>query len=461
MSRPRAGALVLGALLMIFVSACSNTDGSSDLPPREDLRARYALSPYGYEDLDYPPGNRPTDAGYAARVRLGRLLFFDPILSGDRDTACASCHHPAFAWGDGRDLSIGVSGEGLGPDRVITDPDILTTPRNAPTCLNTALNSAEPGGPPSWKGLMFWDGRAHGLEDQALQPTASFDEMRHVAYASSTAAWAVVHRVRAIPAYVDSFRAAFPLRAAAMDDAPTDTTAHVVQRGTLQQALAAYQRELVNLDSPYDRYVAGDDYALSDAQFRGLDLFFGKALCGRCHGGPALSDFEFSRTGVRHHGPGRYPAERGGHGDDRGIEEHTQVGGDIYKFKTPGLRNVELTGPWFRNGTAKSLEATVWFYALAGQVPASPTPAQQEAIDLYDERFVFDHPELLDPRMEAVALSAEEVADIVAFLCALTDTSFQSPYADPTVPESVPSGLPVVADLPPFSMTPRLAAGAR
>lgn len=466
MSRHTLRAPLLGALFAFALvgPGCSSDDSSTNLPPREDLRAKYSLAAFEYDDIPYPPHNGPQDAGYAERVALGRLLFFDNLLSGDRDLSCGSCHHPAFAWADGRDLAVGTSGEGLGPERVITDPDILVTPRNTPTNLNTALTSELPGGPPGWRSIMFWDGRVTSLENQSLAPTASFDEMRHYAYSSSTASHAVISKIRAVEAYEPLYRDAFPVQASEMDAAPGDTTKHVVRIGTTQMALAAYQRELVNLNSPYDKYLRGDDYALSDAQFRGLDLFYGKALCGDCHPGPALSDFEISRTGVKHHGPGRYPTLRGGNGDDPGLAEHRPVSEysqHVYKFKTPGLRNIEFTGPYLRNGVAETLEDTVWFYVLAGRIPANPTPAQQRAIDLYDTRFLPDHPELLDERMVPVDLTDDEVADIVAFMCSLSDTSFQSPYIDPTVPAEVPSGLPPVEALPPFSMTPRLAAGDR
>ncbi len=449
------GVFCSAALLLLLGLAACSSDDPLDVDVRDDLRIKYGLESYSYDDIPYPQDNSPADTGYADRVELGRLLFFDHLLSGDHDTSCGTCHHPALAWVDSRPLGAGVTGVGLGPDRVLdtSDPYILDMPRNVPTNLNAGLSSLTPGGPPHADGIMFWDSRAASLEVQALQPTATFDEMRHYAYPDSAAADSVTARVRQIDEYVTLFRGAFPNYAAQMDANPTDPTQHVVRPGSIEMALAAYQRELVTLSSPYDDYVAGDDRALSDAQFRGLDLFFSKAGCGSCHYGPMLSNYEMVRVGVAHSGPGRDPVSRGGRGEDKGLNEHTGIGDDLYRYRTPGLRNVELTGPWFRNGTAMSLRETVEFFNIGARMPAEDIPGT-DVERLCDERLQVAPDELIDPRVHALGLSDAEIDDIVAFMRALTDTTIDSPYIDPEVPERVPSLMPPVERIAPFSLVP-------
>lgn len=446
--------LGVAVLLLAGLAACSSDD-PVDVDLETDLRAVYGLQPYSYADIPYPQDNSPADAGYAERVALGRLLFFDHLLSGDHDTSCGTCHHPALAWGDARPLGAGVTGTGLGPSRVLDseDPFIHDMPRNVPTNLNSGLSSATPGGPPDPDGIMFWDARTTSLEEQALQPTATFDEMRHYAYSDSAAADSVTLRVRQIGEYVTLFRDAFPVYAADMDANPGDPNHHVVRRGALEMALAAYQRELVTLSSPYDDYVAGSDAALSPAQLRGLDLFFGKAGCGACHSGPMLSNFEMVRAGVAHSGPGRVPIERGGTGDDFGLREHTGKGSDTYKFRVPSLRNVELTGPWFRNGTAMSLRETVEFFNLGARLPAEDIPGT-DVERLIDQRLQDNGGETIDSRVQPLHLSDQEIDDIVEFMKSLTDRTIDSPFIDPTVPASVPSGIPPVEIIAPFSLVP-------
>ena len=459
MSHPamRRSALRLVSVLLLVVLASCSSDDPTDVEVRADLRERYGLEPYSYEDIPYPVDNAPSDAGYAERVALGRLLFFDHLLSGNHDTSCGTCHHPALAWADARPLGAGVTGVGLGPDRVLdtSDPYSLDMPRNVPTNLNAGLSAAVPGGMPDPDGIMFWDSRAHSLEVQALQPTATFDEMRHYAYPDSVAADSVTVRVRQIPRYVELFRDAFPAYAAEMDANPGDPARHVVRKGSLEMALSAYQRELVALSSPYDDYVAGDDGALSAAQYRGLDLFFGKAGCGDCHYGPMLSSYEMLRVGVAHSGPGRDPVSRGGLGEDNGLMEHTGLGSDRYRYRTPSLRNVELTGPWFRNGTAMSLRETVQFFNIGARNPEEGAPLTG-AEHLVDQRLQPAADDLIDPRVRRLGLTDAEVDDIVEFMKSLTDRSIDSPYIDPTVPdaEEIPSGMPPVEKIPPFSLVP-------
>jgi cytochrome c peroxidase len=151
---------------------------------------------------------------------------------------------------------------------------------------------------------------------------------------------------------------------------------------------------------------------------------------------------------------------RGGTGDDFGLAEHTYLGSDNYKFRTPGLRNVELTGPWFRNGTAMSLRETVEFFKFGGRKPEGDIPGT-DVERLFDDRPWTAVDELYDPRLVDLSdpdspdyLSDQDIDDIVEFMKALTDRTIDSPYIDPTVPASVPSGIPPVEIIEPFSLVP-------
>lgn len=410
------------ALLALVGSLAGCGEGAGpDAFNDDELRQRFSLAPLG--PVPQPPEGRAPDA----RVKLGKLLFFDPILSGEKDVSCATCHHPDFAFADGRALSAGVSGEGLGPARVLSVSAISglpvgLTPRNAPTVLNAAYN-ADSLGHPSHLGRQFWDGRAAGLAEQARGPIASRIEMAGDAYAADVARDSVVARLRAIDEYVARFRAAFSMEAA------TSPGADVITMETYGRALAAYQRELVTRRTPFDRYAAGDDAALTAQQKRGLTLFFTTARCAQCHNGPMFSDFSFRVVGVPQAGPGGTLLP----GDDLGREEHTGLAADRRAFRTPTLRNVELTAPYMHDGVFATLDEVVRFYN-DGAMP------RHTAVNEGD----------LDQQMIGpIGLTDEERAALVAFLRALTDPGFGLDASLRTVPASVPSGLvPVLGGQP-------------
>lgn len=416
-----AGEVELAALTIVLaLSGCS--DGATG--PRgsrldDELRRSLDLRELG--PTPYPSEGRPS----AARIALGKMLFFDPILSGEKDVACATCHHPSFGFADGRAFSVGAGGEGLGPARLatgsrLTGLPIGLEPRNSPTVLNAALN-ADAAGVPSDSGLQFWDGRALGLEEQARRPLESRAEMAGDAYAPEAARDSIVARLRAIPEYVRLFREAFPSEAGSADDAT------VVSMDTYGRAVAAYERELVTRESAFDAYAGGDDRALDERQKRGLELFFTKARCAFCHAGPMFSDYQFRVLGVPQTGEGKDVIP----GDDTGREEHTLESRDRYAFRTPTLRNVELTAPYMHDGVFTTLE---------------------EAVRFYNDGARPRHPEVPDADVDEAArdplgLSDEEMGALVAFLRGLTDPGRGLDPALLTVPEAVPSGLaPVFGD---------------
>lgn len=243
------------------------------------------------------PEENPTTP---AKVALGKQLFFDPRLSGENQTSCATCHLPAKAWGDGL-----ARARGLGEK---------TLARNTPKLLNVGFQKS-----------LFWDGRAETLEAQALVPIQAADEMNQDLDE-------LVTELSAVPGYARQFRAVFG--------------GPVTQR-RIAQALAAFQRTLVSRDSPLDRYLVGDEDALSPKAREGLELFVDIG-CIRCHHGPLLSDGKFYRLGVEHRDAGRGGVT--GKKDDRG------------KFRTPSLRDVARSGPYMHNGSKKTLFDVVEFY---------------------------------------------------------------------------------------------------
>ncbi len=415
----KLGWMLIGIVVWV---GCSSDSDNNPIVTTEDLRTRFNLQALG--SIPYPPDNPPRQE----RIALGRLLFFDPIISGEKDVACATCHHPDFAFGDRRQFPVGVSGVGLGPDRLISvsavsGQPIQLTPRNAPTVFNTAFNADE-SGKATYLGFQFWDGRVKSLEEQAAKPITSRVEMRGDAYpgtdeeAAAAALDSVLARLRNIPEYVSYFRMAFPEEAVEVD---SGLRADIIDSSTYVRSIAAYERELVTANTPYDRYVKGDDNALTEMQKQGLELFFTKAKCADCHNGPMFSDFSFVVQGVPQEGPGKGVIP----GDDTGREEHTLNSADRFAFRTPTLRNVELTPPYMHDGVFETLEEVVRFYNDGAQ-PRHPM--------VTDDML---HESLRQP----LGLTEDEIAALVEFMKALTDPGTALPDFLLTVPASVPSGL--------------------
>lgn len=326
--------------------------------------------------------NNPTTP---EKAELGRLLFFDPIVSGDNTQSCATCHHPDLGFSDGRNFSMGNGGKGLGPERT----GGRDTKRHSPTVWNAVY---------SFK--LFWDGRANDLEDQARSPITSEVEMNQNADE-------LVRELKAIPEYVQLFDRAFNGR---------DGSA--VTFDNVTNAIAVFERTIVSKNSAFDRYAAGDATALAPEQRRGLTLFRSlKTRCFECHGFPTFANPDFKVVGV---------PPMPGQQEDKGRAEI--AGGDPYlhAFKVPTLRNVALTAPYMHNGRFQTLEEVIDFYAAGAGKGAG--------LDLPN----------LDDKVRRFTLSPQEQKDLISFLHALTDES-----AKPASPERVPSGLPVVPRIEP------------
>ncbi len=419
-----------------------------------DGRLALLLNKSGVTQLD--PGPVPD----AALVTLGEALFFDPLLSGNRDTSCATCHHPAFATGDGLPLSIGTGGHGLGPERTIA-ADRELVPRNAQELFNR--------GSSEWTTL-FWDGRVnfsdtYGLSTpvgnglpalldstlaaQAMFPVTSRDEMRgtfgdqdanrelnEIASVSDmrpTQMWKrLMNRLIAEPGYVSLFAMAYP-------DVPVEALGFEHAAA----AIAAYEiAAFTFMDSPWDRYLAGDQTALTAEAKQGALLFYGEAGCAACHGGNLLTDQQFHNIGAPQLGPGKLSDEALDLG--RFLESGRHE--DRYAFRTPPLRNVTLTAPYLHNGAYADLEAVVRHHlnpvdALRAYDPQTLPPLFRDTVR-QEPAIQADILSTLDPRLaEPSVLTNEQVGQLLAFLKAL-----ESPSAvdlSHLVPDSVPSGLPL------------------
>jgi cytochrome c peroxidase len=287
---------------------------------------------------------RPTDLRLAAQnagsdaALLGRKLFFDAGLSGSGHTACATCHDPAKGWADGRARSVGDTG--------------VVSLRRSPTIVDVA-----------WGGPYFWDGRAATLEEQAKGPLGSPLEM-NMGLAHAAAA------VKASPAYSAAFAKAYPGQLMTID--------------LIVGAIAAFERTVVSPDAPFDRWVTGDEDAISSQAKRGFALFNGKANCASCHSTWRFTDDGFHDIGLDTTDLGRAAIDPG----------NPLM---MYAVKTPTLRNVAVRAPYMHDGSIATLQAVVEHYDRGG------LPRRSRA-----------------PDVRPLGLTAREREDLVAFLGSLT-----------------------------------------
>ena len=394
------------------------------------------------------------------RVRLGQLLFYDPILSGNRNISCGTCHHPRFGTSDGVSLSLGEGGVGLGPDRTgdpENQPEQLL-PRNAPGLWNLGADEfsvffhdgrleedpEQPFGIRTPLGEDMMQGFQSALAAQAMFPVLSADEMaghyseNEIAQAvrmgflsQPGGAWdAIAARVAAVPDYAAAFEAITP-------GAP-------VTFPEIANVIADFMVFEWRADaSPFDIAMTGGAPLPEDAA-RGMALFYGEAGCSACHAGWLQTDHDFHAIGIPQIGPGK-AARFETHRRDDGRLRVTGEAGDAFAFRTPSLRNVTLTAPYGHSGAYATLEQVVRHHldpvaALrsydAGGAVLPDMPALTADVALDDPGVV----EAIAAAVEVTPqpLGDEDVAAILAFLKALED-----PAERLGVPESVPSGLKV------------------
>ena len=353
------------------------------IPPDGPLARPKSLNQVGLP-LEATRAAVPTDNPQTPeKVALGEKLFFDGRISLDGTVACSTCHDPTRAFTDGRTASIGVKGR--------------SGQRNAPTILNALYNVAQ-----------FWDGRAKTLEEQAALPIMNPVEM------GQPSLEAAVTAIGAVPEYRQAFLRVF---------------GRAINGTDLVRAIAAYERTQVSFDAPFDHFIAGDKNAISDSARRGWELFNTKARCNKCH---ALSetrrdpvffmdkDFHNIGIGIIRHNVAAMAckAEQEINSGDTIQVDHAAIQSDMSvlgrflvtkrdadtaSFKTPSLRNVLITAPYFHDGS----QATLW-----------------DVMDHYNKGDGVADP-WLDEDMQPLALSESEIDDVVAFMASLTSAQYR------------------------------------
>jgi cytochrome c peroxidase len=339
--RRGAGLLLLAGCLLTINGVLSSASAQAQQTPAEGSAAIPLGLPGDTWDYYVPRHNPQT----AVKVALGHRLFFDTRLSADGTVACATCHKPELAFTDGKAVAEGIAGR--------------RGARNSPTLLNVIYNPGH-----------FWDGRSDTLEEQAIQPLINPLEMGDQTHA------AIVARLGQMPEYAREFSQVFH---------------QPLSIELVGQALAAYERTLLSGAAPIDHYLAGESGAISEAAQRGLALFRGKARCSRCHvfseRNPFFSNFDYVNTGVAAKHPNFASMERRiyeavAQPDEvkRLIDKLSQEAGgaelgrlaltyhilDLGAYRTPSLRNVALTAPYFHDGSAATLADVVRFYNDGG-----------------------------------------------------------------------------------------------
>jgi cytochrome c peroxidase len=277
------------------------TGAATEVPKLSDdqLKAKYRRP----AAIPFPKDNAYTPDKSA----LGKRLFFDPRLSAANLLSCASCHNPAFGWGDGQPKGVGQGMKILG--------------RRSPTIVNAAYGQ-----------IFMWDGRAQSLEEQALGPIQADVEM-------NLPLDQLISRLKNISGYGSQFQAVFPTEG--------------ITPGTVAKAIATYERTVVSARASFDAWIEGEEKAISDAAKRGFVLFNGKARCASCHSGWNFTDESFRDIGLPDEDIGR-----GKFVPDVSLMRHA--------FKTPGLREIRQRGPYMHNGSMPTLEAVIEHYDDAG-----------------------------------------------------------------------------------------------
>jgi len=397
-----------------------------------------------------------------AKVQLGKFLFYDKIISGNKNISCASCHHPLAGTGDGLALPVGEGGKGLGVTRDTgTGDDAIheRVPRNAPQLFNLGAkefvtmfhdgrvteNPDHPSGFDSPAGDDLLPGLDHSLAVQAMFPPTSATEMagqageNNVADAAAAGnvreVWRLLtKRVTDIAEYSELLSQVYP--------SETITFAHIAN------AIGAFEATAYRADnSPFDRYLRGED-TLSFSAERGFQIFKNKGNCASCHSGALQTDHDFHALGIPQIGPGKGDGIDGQ--DDFGREQVTGDSADRYRFRTPTLRNVAITGPWGHDGAYDTLEAMVMHHINPVE-SLNNYDISQARLPYNAELSPLDgiaHNDLarraaIEGAIEisSVNLNQKQISYLLDFLNALTDSASLDMRS--TVPNRVPSGLPI------------------
>lgn len=338
---------VLICLALLGTWACGKKGGAPTAPapatPSWPAPDPVTISVLGFPNIQIPPDNPTTVQGIA----LGRRLYYDPIMSGDSTQACASCHQYGHSFSQPQPFSIGIDG--------------ISGTRNAPALIN-----------PGWLPVAFWDGRVSSLEDQARQPVANPIEMH--------SDWNdVVAKLQRSPTYPDLFGRAFGT--------------NVITQDLVVKAIAQFERTFISNNSRYDRFVRGE-IQLNGTEMAGMALFFTeKADCFHCHGSLLATDNRFHNVGADQNNT------------DPGLGGVTGNASDMGLFKTPTLRNVAFTAPYFHNARYNTVRDVIEHYnhGVSGVPNLDP---------------------LIRPANIGLGLREGQVDTLLAFVLTLTDSSY-------------------------------------
>lgn len=369
----KAFAVLFIVSIFLFSVSFRNTNFvTGDAIPVDSLREIYSQSPnkwpaptvdkgVNWKELGLlPPSPIDTKNDSVKRiVDLGKLLFFDPRLSSSNQISCASCHVPDLNWADGREVSVGHNHS---PNK-----------RNAISLENVWAQKK-----------LFWDGRADSLEQQVEGPISNEIEMHQDLKT-------LAKKIAKIKGYHPLFTQAF------------GNTKITNQR--IFKSLATYQRTITSRKTDFDRFLEGKKTALTDQQVLGLHLFRTKARCMNCHNGPLFTDFDFHNVGLTYYGR-KY--------EDLGRYNITKQPEDVGKFKTPSLRNVMRTAPWFHNGLFNDIDGVLNMYNVG--MPVQKVRPGQENDPLLPKN---------DKLLRGLALNKPERDAVVAFLQAITTTPWK------------------------------------
>lgn len=326
-------------------------------------------------------------------IALGKMLFWDPILSGNKDVACATCHHPANGYADNLDISIGVGGVGLGGNRHFLNPRTgVFVKRNSQTLLNTAFNGMDINGNyDPVNAPMFWDSRVKSLENQSLEPIKTLEEMRGTRFSETSALDSVMVRLKNIPEYQLLFKNAFG-------------GTQAITTSNMSIAIAAFERTLTANNSPFDRYRRGEKTAMNALEIQGMNAFQ-TVGCAGCHTGSMFSDYQLHVLSVP---------------DNAKLTTSDAGANGTYSFRTPSLRNLKVTAPYMHSGVFSTLDDILRFYGrIAGGNSQNPNVNIRQ----------------VDAKIRNVRIQ-NNTASIIAFINTLSDDNF-----DKTIPTTVPSKL--------------------
>ena len=339
----RIATYVMGIVAVAGLWSCGRFDGGGSggdgtaVPAEGERVAPLAKLPLGLDEFEFkiPADNPLTGAKGAAKVELGRHLYFDKRLSRDNTVSCASCHDPSKGWSNAAAVATGVDGQQGG--------------RSSPTIINRVFSEAQ-----------FWDGRAASLEAQALGPIANPIEM-------DLKIEDAVERLTAIAGYKPLFTSAYG------DDAVTPDR--------MAKAIASFERTVVSGNSPYDKFQAGDKSAMSALAQRGMAIFLdnNKGRCSICHAGSNFTDEKYHNIGVGGDNLATFATGHAGRG------AVTKNPAEIGAYKTPTLRNIADTAPYMHDGSEATLQATVEFYAKGGHPNTPNLDKEMRKLDLTDQ----------------------------------------------------------------------------